>query len=691
MLKRIILLLLFPLFLVFGKGETVTTTKNSNYGNNSLESITETAIDTISILDTLNTSMMKTDFVVTDDLFQFVEMENYQGQEKSKTVDLEVYKQLLFQLEKSAINKTREKSKPYTNFVEKLNNPTKISKHFSESDIPIYISLYTYEQYHNDHKGYYTLHCNLFNVFPLKEQTFRGSKVRFNFSKTNSFISSSAPQIQYIMVDFGDGAGYRTINIQGNFSVDIDVNYSSIGLKNIKTKVKFTGYSNIFYSYSKIKVETLTIPDPTYTLNLESSLSYNNSKATGKAYVYRSNQNSTIKNPIIFVEGFDINESMNADELYDMLRQQNLAETLNNKGYDIIILNFNYAKDYIQKNAFLLVKLIQEINLIKDGKNELIVIGASMGGLVSRYALTYMENHNIDHETRLFVSFDSPQKGANIPLGVQYWLRFFASENSTAKEFRNKLKSVAAQQMLIYNFVSFPYPNSYRQTFMNELDNYGYPQKLRKVAISNGTGTGNGLDFGAGWRILKYHYDSWKVDIVGDAWAVDDNSLRKCFKGIIDKFGPSYREWVIKVKVGMKVDNIPGGYRKTQKQIADTDVKYGNIHTSHPKHCFIPSISSLAINTNNPFYNIKTDNNILAKTPFDAIYFPIFNENINQEHIYISAEIKNWMLEELIPNNITLDSEEVWGQGNIKAKNTIKLLPGFNANSSSKLKLLIDN
>jgi hypothetical protein len=35
-----------------------------------------------------------------------------------------------------------------------------------------------------------------------------------------------------------------------------------------------------------------------------------------------------------------------------------------------------------------------------------------------------MENRGDDHNTRLFISFDSPQKGADAPLGLQYFGRF---------------------------------------------------------------------------------------------------------------------------------------------------------------------------------------------------------------------------------------------------------------------------
>ena len=79
----------------------------------------------------------------------------------------------------------------------------------------------------------------------------------------------------------------------------------------------------------------------------------------------------------------------------------------------------------LRENAMLLVELIKLINNSKVG-DENIVIGPSMGGLISRYALNYMESQNIDHDTRLYISFDTPHAGANVPIGFQHMFNFLA-------------------------------------------------------------------------------------------------------------------------------------------------------------------------------------------------------------------------------------------------------------------------
>ncbi len=130
------------------------------------------------------------------------------------------------------------------------------------------------------------------------------------------------------------------------------------------------------------------------------------------------------------------------------------------------------------------------------------VIGPSMGGLISRYALAFMEkklaetgnNAKWNHETRLWVSFDSPHQGANIPIGVQKGIQYFAEEQDveSAKEFLDKkLNKPATKQMLVNHYTNdtnLPVgaPN-FRNRFQNELNALGMPQNLRKIALLNGS------------------------------------------------------------------------------------------------------------------------------------------------------------------------------------------------------------
>jgi hypothetical protein len=142
-----------------------------------------------------------------------------------------------------------------------------------------------------------------------------------------------------------------------------------------------------------------------------------------------------------------------------------------------------------------------------------------------------MEKYNIPHNTRLWVSVDSPHLGANIPLGAQAEINLLKSSNDQAKDFYDKqLGSVAAKQQLIefhkeivtyINFGTLTVPllrtvdqsllnaktisqgfstnsgslffqNFYNNQFSNGLSNSkGYPMNLRKIALVNGSLTGS--------------------------------------------------------------------------------------------------------------------------------------------------------------------------------------------------------
>ncbi|MEO6868804.1 MAG: hypothetical protein ABI168_04110, partial [Ginsengibacter sp.] len=72
--------------------------------------------------------------------------------------------------------------------------------------------------------------------------------------------------------------------------------------------------------------------------------------------------------------------------------------------------------------------MITWVNNNKDvGAQQNVVMGISMGGLVSRYCLAKMTKENHSPQTRLLITHDSPHLGANIPLGLQYLINDFAN------------------------------------------------------------------------------------------------------------------------------------------------------------------------------------------------------------------------------------------------------------------------
>jgi len=186
------------------------------------------------------------------------------------------------------------------------------------------------------------------------------------------------------------------------------------------------------------------------------------------------------------------------------------------RGTDVI----DGGVDFIERNAMLLVELINYINTEeKVGDAENVIIGPSMGGLISRYALNYMENHpSMDHETRLWISFDAPHHGANVPIGFQHQFNFLAFGlddflflgDLNVEELQpiidGMLKSSAARQMLTDQFeahitdsdgvtfnsaLALPRAHPFKADFfssMNSLTSSGFPELTRNISIINGSG-----------------------------------------------------------------------------------------------------------------------------------------------------------------------------------------------------------
>jgi hypothetical protein len=388
------------------------------------------------------------------------------------------------------------------------------------------------------------------------------------------------------------------------------------------------------------------IPSPHDTLFVTASIPYDTVYGSGRAYVYLADSLGTLKNPIIAVEGFDLDNSWDWDELYNHLNQEEMLETLRGAGYDIVILDFTDATDYIQRNSFVVIELIQQVQSVIDPTVTIAVAGASMGGLCVRYALAYMETYALEHRVRNFISFDAPHLGANIPLGVQYWLEFFSGLSDSAAEMLARLNRPAARQMLVYHYTMPPgstgEPDPLRAGLLADFASVGeYPQNLRKVAIANGSGNQLGQGFAPGDQIVEYEYADLLTTIRGNVWAVPDGSEQMIFDGYI-------RILIIPTSLTVTVsgtqpyDNAPGGWRSSMADMDSTEAPYGDIIALYDNHCFIPTISALAIDTSDLFYDIAGDPDILSHTPFDAVYFPADN----QDHASITAENALWFLTE---------------------------------------------
>jgi hypothetical protein len=414
----------------------------------------------------------------------------------------------------------------------------------------------------------------------------------------------------------------------------------------------------IFSAVGAAHTGNLQAPSPDDTLEVTATIPYNDEYGSGEAYVYLSDDNSVLTSPAVVVEGFDLDNNMNWEELYTFLNQANLIDSIHSRGIDIVVLNFDDATDYLQKNAFVVVELLQQIQSLVSPETDYVIAGASMGGLCCRYALAYMETYSMEHHARTFISFDSPHKGANVPVGIQYWLEFFSGLSDDAAHNLELLDRPASRQMLVYHHTDPPgstgEADSLRAGFLTDLAAVGdWPTSTRLVAASNGSGYGDNQGFSAGAQIIDYHYSSLLVDIVGNIWSVPDVSEQMIFEGLIDIFLLPPTSMTVTVSGTRPYDSAPGGYRNTMAEMDSLTAPYGDIVALYPHHCFIPAVSALSVDTEDLFYDIAGDLNLIEHTPFENVYYP----DSNQEHATITEESAQWFIEQVLSGTTDVKKE----------------------------------
>ena len=475
-----------------------------------------------------------------------------------------------------------------------------------------------------------------FIAAPVRDYTYRGGDVTFMLDASAFAGNARAARVP---IDFGDGRGYRDVA----WNQRVNVHYASEGQHIVRLRANEAEASFDF------EVRALVTPAPNDTIPLTGTQAYNGGTATGRAFVYLAAGHTQLARPAVVLEGFDIDNTMNWDELYALLNQQNLLEDLRARGYDAVVLDFTDATDYIQRNAFVAVDLLHKVQSAVAPTTNFPMVGPSMGGLVSRYALSWMEQNGDPHRVRNLVCFDVPNRGANIPLGIQYWLNFFSGSSVDAAQLLSRLNTAGAREMLLYHYTSpagsTGQADPLRATFTAELAALGnYPVQPRLVALSNGSKAMQNQGFNAGAQIIQYNYNILFVVVRGNVWAVPNGNLTKIFDGANQTFfsGPTQ---IVNVSGTLPWDSAPGGTRSSMAQMDAVSPPVGDIVALYPNHCFIPTVSALDINTNDPFYNVGGDPDLVAHTPYDALYVPATNEG----HVTVTADNAPWLLNELDP------------------------------------------
>ncbi|MBP6412716.1 MAG: T9SS type A sorting domain-containing protein [Bacteroidia bacterium] len=574
----------------------------------------------------------------------------------------------------------------------------------------------------------------IFCTAPLREKIQQGT-IKFFISR-NYFITNEIDPSQ-IQIDFDDGAGFRNVN----FGSEITITYNDNAERNIS--VKFINQNNSVllakatstkeycigtYPWVDDRITiTSTIPyfgTPYNVPNGQGESSTAHATGFGKAdiYIKYGNGHSTnqqLVKPFVFIEGIDFGAEHSYDDpagnsirhgdvgwcefwgnsfdpsaptnyLRGNTEFKNSSTILNallNEGYDIMFVDFYDGADFIQRNAMVVVELLQQIKSRQAQGNyahqPTVLLGASMGGQVARYALDYMEQNNIKHCVRNYISFDSPHKGANIPLSLQQWIEFFANNGtgsaSAQLQLVNKLNRPATRQLLIKHYDDGnTYTYTDRSNYQAEIDALGFPSKCRKVALACGSRYGAEQDYlSPGQQLLKTDWSPLTclntTFIKADCYAYDPvggmSFTGSAFKNIsilncLSSLGPSCalcthayvfdNKTLMNQSGGASYDNAPGGSRYTSEQIAAEYNDYvatqpmnlgGSAEAnptgqpSNPHESFIPTTSALGLYGNPSLTTNITQVLPVTNQPFPSIYpfDAYYASSTNLLHVQLEA------------------------------------------------------
>jgi hypothetical protein len=546
-----------------------------------------------------------------------------------------------------------------------------------------------------------------------------------------SLLFTNLGAISNIQIDFKQGQGYETITLgqvknisypsYGTYKMDIKITLSNGILLLAGSKLDvvkkasnsfrsneilgsrmmgmFSSSPNGKHHLGTKKLTEISVLSIDEFGNYFTEMKTIEEPATGVEIHYWYNKNcmdDKLRKPLIIIEGFDpsnkysqdsmINGTQNGllDNRYDL--DKPIKDLIHDENYDLFYINYIDGTADIRANAAFVKQAIEWINTQKhlNGSSEKnIVIGASMGGLVGKWALREFELFGQDHEAELFMSFDSPMRGANVPLalqcnaiittGIKVFGKTLKERDDTGKAEAafNAVNAPAAKQMLYYHIGLCPdggcsgsQLDDWHDAFYNELDSRG-ELVVPYVALSNGAINGIGLGFGAGAMIQDGFLEfPWQANVINlnvnqqsfaalNLSSTNQQIYRSLWSYVLPVISIGINGInLYNVNMVTAYDNAPGGLRAVESPEGGIDLTSAAWLVR--SFCFIPTISSLDLRgVTNPFTVGLT--NITGTTSGSAPQVRSYNGStmpslqfeeiqVNQEHVSLNNTLATFLL-----------------------------------------------
>lgn len=333
-----------------------------------------------------------------------------------------------------------------------------------------------------------------------------------------------------LWLDTDDGRGWRRIFP----NQIIQWTYTSFGAKTLRLRWRNANGLNLGDAETRIPLQwvELKLGQPDLVLwsgTPQCNPNRNQSAGRALAFIKRSRHTPRgLLQPLILVEGFeggtwvngsteevpgdqngfgDLNWATMSSGFFPARYAQLgdlpfLLDSLDREGMDLVFVDFQTNHASVEKNALALISILEQVKQITDSTRVALgspyfpsvmhVLGASMGGLISRVALRQMELNGCCHGVASFGTLSTPHTGANIPLSVQNALKDVVQRGNLMGRLETQrqqlnyvLRSPAAAQMLTYHADSIL--EHQHRSLRRLLDSLGLPRDTRNYAITNGS------------------------------------------------------------------------------------------------------------------------------------------------------------------------------------------------------------
>jgi cytochrome P450 len=462
---------------------------------------------------------------------------------------------------------------------------------------------------------------------------YRGRRVEFVVDKRFHFTNPDGPLPDEMEVDAGDGQGARPVE----FGVPFEAEYGEADQATVTIRCRY-GQASRTARFTVAISDQPAPPAPDEMWRLVARAGDGRPGNTGRAYVFRAPGRAEIRDPVILVEGFPGGRPYTY--MYEVLNARGTLDGLRAAGYDVIFVGLDNGADKVQRNADVLVECIRQATLRTPAP--LVVGGFSLGGLVSRYALALMEARGEAHNTRVFLSIDTPHGGAYTSLGVQWFVKSLVGAFPALRGFQQLIDSPGNQQMMLswLDENGKAGVSNLRKELLSHFEQIGgYPKQPRKLAVSCGRGDGEG-NASPGVPTLTWDgqpFVSVKLntlpgvdDVMAEgSWHLDDPPQLEPLT-----IGPRAVAW----------ESAPGGQNDYNGQVAEIVRAFGcgRMEDRFDTTCSVPTVSALGL-AQGPFEQVPPASP--GAGPFDAYVC----SKKNLQHLTISKEVSKWLLENLGP------------------------------------------